>query len=123
MDPVDFFYSVARGLVDNRCFASVQPGLVDGSGKPVSAGEAFPAIVFHVLSAETLSTMTGPYATGLTLRYEVRSLDHDEGLALSGQVLTLLRRGGRLVRIGAGLDDYDEQLKVYRRIQSVTVSR
>ena len=123
MAPVDFFFSVASPLVDGQCFPVFQPGLVDKDGEPVPADEAFPAIVYQVLSAETLSTLDGPFETGLTLRYEARSLGYDEALALSSRLLTRLRRAGRLLRIGAGLDDYDEQLMVHRRIQSVTLSR
>ena len=121
MDPTEFFCTVASPLVDGRCFPVVQPGLIDKDGNPVDATDAFPAIVFYRLGQETLTTTEGPFATGLAIRYECRSLDYDETLTLSERVITGLRSGGRLLRIGSGLDEYDEAYEIARRIQSVTL--
>ena len=112
-DVVTYFHSTACAVLDNdNCFPVVQ----------FDAGKsAYPAILYHVLSPETVTTLEGPHTTALALRFESRSKNYDEAVELSKRVLSALRSGGRLMRIGAGNDDYDDTLEVFRRIQSVTL--
>lgn len=120
-DAMTHFHSVACVVLGNdNCFPVVQPSEKDAGGQDIFK---LPALVYYALSPETVSTLAGPCETALAMRYEARATDYDGAVELSGQVLSALRAGGRLTRIGAGVDDYDEALEIYRRIQSVTLRR
>ena len=80
----------------------------------------FPSIVFSVIADETINTLKGgPFRSATALRYEARSKDPDEARTISAQILTALRRAGMLKQMLGVLDDFDDDLGIYRRIQSV----
>ena len=117
LTPMEFFCAVAAPLVENRCYPVLQVEVNNPD-------PTWPTIVYSGLSPETDTTLaSGPFTTGLSLRYECRSDDWQETIELSAKVLTALRRGGRLRRIGAGHEEYNPDLEIYRRIQTVTLGR
>ena len=87
----------------------------------MSSDEAFPAIVYYRLNPETVTVGAGPFVTALSVRYECRAKMAKQAEVLAEKVLAALRGTGRLIRIGTGLDDFDEKLEIYRHIQSVTL--
>ena len=88
----------------------------------ISTGSSsFRASCFR-LSRMRRSTATlkgGPFRSATALRYEARSKDPDEARTISAQILTALRRAGMLKQMLGVLDDFDDDLGIYRRIQSV----
>ena len=113
-DVTTHFFETVRSLVNGRCCPVVQ---FDADKTNL------PAIVYYALGSETVTTFDGPFETATALRYECRAKDYDDATELSQKVLARLRDAGRLLRIGAGIDNYDEALAIYRRIQSVTIGR
>ena len=86
----------------------------------VSGEFNFPSVVFAVIADETLNTLKGgPFRYATAIRYEARSKDAAEARTISGEILEALRRAGMLKQMLGVLDDHDDDLGIYRRIQSV----
>ena len=80
----------------------------------------FPSVVVSIIADETVSTLKGgPFRSATAIRYEARSKDSAEARMISGQILEALRRAGMLKQMLGVLDDHDDDLGIYRRIQSV----
>ena len=117
LDPIADFRAIADDIVGaDNVHEIVQPSkLVDRHRE-----FAFPSIVFSVIADETISTLRGgPFRSATALRYETRSKDPDEARTISAQILTALRRAGKLQQMLGVLDDFDDDLGIYRRIQSI----
>ena len=117
LDPLADFKVLAGAVVGaDNVHEIVQPSkLVDRHSE-----FEFPSVVFVAVADETITTLKGgPFQTATAVRYEARSKDPDEARTLSGQILTALRRAGMLKQMLSVLDDFDDDLGIYRRIQSV----
>ena len=80
----------------------------------------FPSVVFGLIADQTTTTLKGgPFRSATAIRYEARSKDSAEARMISGQILEALRRAGMLKQMLGVLDDFDDDLGIYRRIQSV----
>ena len=115
--PIRSFKAVAVDVVGaDNVHEIVQPSkLVDRHRE-----FAFPSIVFSVIADETTVTLHGgPFRSATAIRYEARSKDPDEARTISSQILTGLRRSGVLKQMLSVLDDFDDDLGIYRRIQSI----
>ena len=117
LDPIGDFKTLAGAVVGaDNVHEIVQPSkLVDRHRE-----FEFPSVVFAVIADETLNTLKGgPFQYATAMRYEARSKDPDEARTISGQILTDLRRAGKLKQMLSVLDDFDDDLGIYRRIQSI----
>ena len=117
LDPLADFVKIAGAVVGaDNVHEIVQPSkLVDRHRE-----FAFPSVVVAVIADETTVTLKGgPFQVATAIRYEARSKDPDEARTLSGQILSALRRAGMLKQMLSVLDDFDDDLGIYRRIQSV----
>ena len=117
LDPLGDFKALAGAVVGaDNVHEIVQPSkLVDRHRE-----FEFPSVVFVAVADETITTLKGgPFQTATAIRYEARSKDPDEARTLSGQILSALRRAGMLKQMLSVLDDFDDDLGIYRRIQSV----
>ncbi len=100
-------------LGSDNCFASVQPS---------DPAPTFPSVVFQAVGQDTLTTLTeGVHQIATAIRFEVRDRMQKETDRLSDEIVAALRRSGRLLALGALIDDYDDELSIYRRIRTVTV--
>ena len=117
LDPLADFVTIAGAVVGaDHVHEIVQPSKrVEGHRE-----FEFPSVVFAVIADETLNTLKGgPFQYATAIRYEARSKDPNEARAISGQILTDLRRAGKLKQMLSVLDDFDDDLGIYRRIQSI----
>ena len=79
LTPMEFFCAVAAPLVENRCYPVLQVEVNNPD-------PTWPTIVYSGLSPETDTTLaSGPFTTGLSLRYECRSDDWQETIELSAK--------------------------------------
>ena len=116
-DPIANFKALAGAVVGaDNVHEIVQPSkLVDRHRE-----FAFPSVVVSIIADETLTTLKGgPFRSATAIRYEARSKDPDEARTISAQILTALRRAGMLQQMLGVLDDFDDDLGIYRRIQSI----
>ena len=82
----------------------------------------FPSVTFGLIADETISTIKGgPFRSATAIRYEARAKDPKEARSISAQILTALRRAGMLKQMLGVLDDFDDDLGIHRRIQSIMV--
>ena len=118
LNPLADFRALAGGVVGaDHVYEIVQGSALAGRRKREFD---FPSVVFATIADETISTLKGgPFRYATAVRYEVRSKDPDEARTISAQILTGLRRVGALKQMLSVLDDFDDDLGIYRRIQSV----
>ena len=117
VNPIADFKTIANTVVgENNVYEIVQPSkLVDQHRE-----FAFPSVVFGLIADQTTTTLKGgPFRSATAIRYEARSKDSAEARMISGQILEALRRAGMLQQMLGVLDDFDDDLGIYRRIQSV----
>ena len=117
LDPLADFKEIAAVVVGaDNVHEIVQPSkLVDRHRE-----FEFPSVVVSIIADETVSTLKGgPFRSATAIRYEARSKDSAEARMLSGEILEALRRAGMLKQMLGVLDDFDDDLGIYRRIQSV----
>ena len=118
LDPLGDFKAIAGTVVGaDNVHEIIQPSkLADRRKREFE----FPSVVFAVIADETINTLKGgPFQVATAIRYEARSKDPDESRTISGQILTALRRAGMLKQMLGVLDDFDDDLGIYRRIQSI----
>ena len=118
LDPLGDFKAIAAGVVGaDNVHEIVQPSKL---ANPRKREFAFPSVVFAVIADETTVTLKGgPFRSATAIRCEARSKDPDEARDISGQILTALRQAGMLKQMLSVLDDFDDDLGIYRRIQSI----
>ena len=120
LDPIADFVAVAGVVVGAaNVHEIVQPSkLVDRHRE-----FEFPSVVFAVVGDESTQTLKGgPFRTGTALRYEARAKTPAETRRISGEIATALRARGLLKQLLALTDDFDDDLEIHRRIQSVMLS-
>ena len=118
LDPLGDFEAIAGAVVGaDKVFEIVQPSkLADVRKREI----VFPSVVFGLIADQTTTTLKGgPFRSATAIRYEARSKDSAEARMISGQILEALRRAGMLKQMLGVLDDHDDDLGIYRRIQSV----
>ncbi len=100
-------------LGTDNCFASVQPS---------DPAPTFPSVVFQAVGQDTLTTLTeGAHQIATAIRFDVRDRMQKETERLSDEIVAALRAGSRLIWLGTLIDDFDDELSIYRRIRTVTV--
>lgn len=102
--------AVCGALGTAQCYPMVQP---DPS--------LLPAVVYYAVGQDTMTPLAGPYQTATAIRVEARDKTYAGAVAVSAAVVMALRKGGRLSQLLSLVDDYDEDLNIYRRIRSVMV--
>ena len=118
LDPIADFKTLAAGVVGaDNVYEIVQPSkLADVRKREI----VFPSVVFGLIADQTTTTLKGgPFRSATAIRYEARSKDAAEARVISGEILEALRRAGMLQQMLGVLDDFDDDLGIYRRIQSV----
>ncbi len=104
------FCDIVSPLVGGRCY----PGVIRRGAEP-----ELPVVLYYMGSPEQLQTFGGTSSVGHTLRYEIHGSTYEGVLGLYDRIQAELQP--LLLRTGSGLEDYDDDLKVYRRIQGVTL--
>ena len=94
--------------------------------KPVKTGVdlVFPSVVYYGISQDTITTLEGSWPRAVALRVESRAkgdMGYRDATMLDVDVIRFLRMGGRLRALVAMVDDYEEELNVYRRIRTVMI--
>ena len=56
------------------------------------------------------------------MRFEARAKTPEEAKRISDQIISALRRNGLMRQLLALTDDFDDDLEIHRRIQSVMLS-
>ena len=131
LNPLADFKVLAGNVVGaENVYEIIQPSkLVDSGPRPGFPNAPrrkrefdFPSITFATIADETISTIRGgPFRSATAIRYEARAKDPDEARSISAQILTALRRAGMLKQMLGVLDDFDDDLGIHRRIQSIMV--
>ncbi len=111
LDAMAHFHQTARGVLGTtQCFPSVQPNHV------------FPAVVFYAVGQNQVSTLAaGPHQRATAIRFEVRSRSYAESVRLSAAIVEALRSGRRLLSLLSLVENFNDELGIYRRIRSVMV--
>ena len=120
LDPIADFVAVAGVVVGAaNVHEIVQPSkLVDRHRE-----FAFPSVVFAVVGDESTQTLKGgPFRTGTALRYEARAKVPADAKRISDEIISALRKAGILKQLLVVTDDFDDDLEIHRRIQSVMLS-
>ena len=120
LDPIADFVAVAGVVVGAaNVHEIVQPSkLVDRHRE-----FKFPSVVFAVVGDESeLTLKSGPFRTAVALRYEARAKTPAETRRISGEIISALRARGLLKQLLALADDFDDDLEIHRRIQSIMLS-
>ena len=121
LDPIADFVAVAGVVVGAaNVHEIVQPSK---TGRYRHREFEFPSVVFAVVGDESELTLKGgPFRTAVALRYEARAKTPAETRRISGEITTALRARGLLKQLLALADDFDDDLEIHRRIQSVMLS-
>ena len=120
LDPIADFVAVAGVVVGAaNVHEIVQPSkLVDRHRE-----FEFPSVVFAVVGDETIQTLKGgPSRTATALRYEARAKVPSEAKRISDEIVSALRARGLMKQLLTLTDDFDDDLEIHRRIQSVMLS-
>ena len=120
LDPIADFGAVASLIVGAaNVHEIVQPSKKVGSHREFE----FPSVVFAVVGDESEQTLKGgPFRTGIAVRFEARAKTPEEAKRISDQIISALRRNGLMRQLLALTDDFDDDLEIHRRIQSVMLS-
>ncbi len=104
------FCAVVSPLVGGHCYPAVRK-----RGRLAD----LPAVLYYATSPETVETFAGPVPVGLGLRIEIHARTYEELIDVHDRILAAIKP--QAVRLGGGIDDYDEDVKIFRRIQGVTL--
>ena len=86
---------------------------------PITNKRRYPAIVYTELSSVNDTTLDGPMTTAVSFRFDVRGPNYSEVAATRDIFVDCLKRGGRVVDELGILDEYDVELNIYRKIQTL----
>ena len=120
LDPIADFVAVAGVVVGAaNVHEIVQPSKKVGSHREFE----FPSVVFAVVGDETEQTLKGgPFRTAVAVRYEARAKTAVEAKRISVEIVSALRVRGLLNQLLTVAGDFDDDLEIHRRIQSVMLS-
>ena len=116
-DPLALFFSIASGIVGkNWCHFNVQPDLFQTSTQR-------PSIVYTEVGNDTIQTFSGPQEVSISVRCDVRARSWPDVFRVSDEVISKLRKSGRLVNVVVSLAEFEEDIDIFRRIRTLVIRR
>ena len=86
------------------------------------APDVFPSVVYYSVGHTTLSTLDRPPGQLTSvIRIEARGKTYSQAVALDLAMVNELKDGGRLIALRSLIDDFDDELSLYRRIRSISI--
>lgn len=87
----------------------------------VQKPKRFPCVVYEVVGEQALRFLAGPRRYSVTIAVDARAHTYKEAKETADKVIAAVRSRCLLLARGVAVDRYDEPLKLYRRVATLTV--